>query len=100
MLAGRVPGWIVAPLPTGATAFARLTTRSSIRTPAVLQAVGPMLAASLDGDTDVESAPVDDPRPQLSGLDVALADLRHELGFETASLFLRGARGWELLART
>jgi signal transduction histidine kinase len=100
MLAGTLPGWIVAPLPSGATAFARLTTQSSTRTPAVLQAIGPLLAASLEGDLDGEPPLVDEAEPAPSGLDATLNELRSELGFETASLFVRGARGWELLART
>ena len=100
LLAGTVPGWIVAPLPSGATAFARLTTRSSIRTPAVLQAVGPLLAASIEGDTEVESAEPEETLGPTTGVDVALEELRHDLRFETASLFVRGAHGWELLARS
>jgi signal transduction histidine kinase len=99
LLAGTVPGWIAMPVPTGATVFAHLTTRSSTRTPAVLQAVGPMLAGSIAGLPRTESSASEGAPAPTSTLEEALAELLDDLGFETASLFVRGAHGWELLAR-
>jgi signal transduction histidine kinase len=98
LLAGNTPGWIVADLADGALVFAKLTTLSSTRTPVVLQAVGPLLAApaSQDGPVDSGGAPVIE---EPSALQAAITELRDDLGFETASLFARGAQGWELLVR-
>lgn len=103
--AGSVPGWIATTLPGGSRLFARITPRSSIRTPAVLQAVGPVLAASVglgvpeDERDDAAGAP-GDPAPDVPDpLGTALQELRDDLGFETVSLFVRGGSGWELLRR-
>ena len=98
LLSGRTPGWMAAPLPDGSTVFARITSRSSVRTPAVLQAIGPVLAASV-GTAPFEERELETGTVPGTALEAALGDLRDDLGFETVSLFVRGATGWELLAR-
>jgi signal transduction histidine kinase len=98
LLAGEVPGWIVAELAEGTLVFAKLTTRSSTRTPAVLQAIGPLLAGP-DGREELETPETGLEIQESSALHAAMAALRDDLGFETASLFARGAQGWELLIR-
>ena len=98
LLAGEAPGWIVAEIADGALVFAKLTTQSSTRTPAVLQAIGPLLAAptqQIGEDGPIGAPMVEEP----SALQSAITQLRDDLGFETASLFARGAQGWELLVR-
>jgi signal transduction histidine kinase len=92
LLAGTVPGWIALDLPAGGHVFARLTEESSHRTSAALQAIGPLLLAEHGAEDQPDAA-------SISATEAALRDLRHDLGFETASLFVRGAGGWELLAR-
>src|SRR6266567_3377679 len=94
VLEGGIPGWIVQPLPDGGRVFAKLTKGSSARAPAVLQAVGPLLTAAPMGEPATAQS-----SGSVSAMEAALGDLRDDLGFETASLFVRGAAGWELLSR-
>ena len=84
LLSGSLADWVVAPLPDGGTAFARISSRSSVRTPAVLQTVAPIFAATLAGRTGDEQGLGDREAELASGLrplETALAALRDDLGF-------------------
>ncbi|MBI4261735.1 MAG: hypothetical protein HY658_14360 [Actinobacteria bacterium] len=106
VLEGRSEGWIVCPIEGGSSIFARITAESSIRSPAVLRAVGPSLVASAGGTGGDHPAPIellDDVRegvPSDTDLREPLDTLREHLGFETASLYLPGVgEGWRLVSR-
>jgi len=93
LLAGVVPGWIALELPAGGHVFGKLSLEASSRTSAALQAMGPLLLAESGASVELGDA------SSISATEAALRNLRLDLGFETASLFVRGAGGWELLAR-
>jgi signal transduction histidine kinase len=111
VLEGKVGGWIVCPLPGDAAVFARATADTSPRATAVLQAVGPSLAAgaSEDRGDGASHAPLslgENPeqisvRPREGRpIEDALAELCTAMGFDTASLFVRRTgHGWSLAAR-
>jgi signal transduction histidine kinase len=110
VLAGRVAGWIVCPMPGGDSAvFARTTDASAERAADVLRAVGPSLTAevaesgtpSRPGLSSVSSpaAPPGIEAPARS-LQEALTTIRDEAGFDTASLFEWNDGAWRLVARS
>lgn len=107
VLEGRAEGWIVCPVEGQALVFARMTPHSSVRTPAVLKAVGPSLAAAASGRDPGAgrraAVTFADTVSLVEGggrVRTALGRVAEELGFESAALFVpMPGRGWHLVER-
>lgn len=107
VLEGRAEGWIVCPLEGDSVVFARMTPHSSVRTQAVLKAVGPSLAAAAAGrDPEAGRAAAVTFADSVSVLEgqgrvrAALGRVAEQLGFESAALFVpMPGRGWHLVER-
>ena len=112
VLEGRSEGWIVTPLDDTSSVFARITPQSSIRSPAVLKAIGPSLAAAASEDGPVTATPlpplvIDEVADEVAEgrgstrLRDALVVLGDDLGFTNAAMYVPGVGdGWQLAERT
>src|SRR3954452_19582183 len=117
VLGGDDSGWLLVPVGSDSTVFARPTHETPERAIDVLRAMAASLVASAGGVHQPEPAPLEPaealPAPDgadrdqaglwegtgTPGLAGVLATLARDTGFETGSLYASNGIGWELVAR-